>query len=189
MTARSLRRISISMAVVASLLILGCGRDTGPTAPEGMSTNHSADAAAQGGDASSGLLGNLGPLVGNVLQGGMKVVRVAVNGVTGGSVQNGRYKVSFAPGAFLGSQNITVTDLGLESGAIELGPHGLTFSNEVTLEINLEGTGWDSPHPTIEWYNPDSGVWVDMHGTYDPSTHRVRATLPHFSTYRPRAGW
>lgn len=187
MTAQSLRRIGMSMAVVATLLATGCGRDAALTAPE--SPDSSASSAAGGGDASSGLLGNLGGLLSDIAQSGLKIVRVTVNGLVGGTVQNGRYKVSFAPGAFAGSQNITVTDANLPSGAVELGPHGLNFSGEVTLEINLNGTSWDSPHATIDWYDPSSGTWVDMHGTYDASTHRVTATLPHFSTYRPRAGW
>ena len=186
MTAHLLRRIGVSMAVVATLLITGCGRDASLTAPEGGSRE---EAAASGGDASSGLVGSLGSLVSDIAQSGLKIVRVTVNGLVGGSVQNGRYKVSFAPGAFVGAQNITVTDANLPSGAVELGPHGLNFSSEVTLEINLNGTAWDSPHATIEWYDPSSGSWVDMHGTYNPSTHRVTAVLPHFSTYRPRAGW
>jgi len=118
-----------------------------------------------------------------------KSVKKLMKGGSGGEVANGRYKVSFAEGAFPGEQPITVTNPKQPNGQVRLGPHGLAFSAEVTLSIALGGTVWDSPAATIDWWDPSAGVWVDMNGVYDPATRTVTAILPHFSVYRPRAGW
>ena len=190
MTARALQRALVAGFVIASMLVTGCGSgDRQVLGPNGTETPSTAEANGTGQDASSGLIGSLGGLLGSVTQGALHLVGGLVNGLTGGVLTNGRYKVTFAPGAFSGNQYITVTDLGRSDGQVELGPHGLTFSDTVTLEIDLRNTQWDSPHATIEWYDPSTGQWVDMQGTYNPSTHKVKVDLPHFSAYRPRAGW
>lgn len=116
-----------------------------------------------------------------------KTVKKLLKGKAGGEVVNGKHKVKFAPGAFEGEQTICVTTQ--PSGEVVLGPHGLVFSASVELSIDLGGTVWDSPAATIDWWDPSAGVWVDMSGVYDSPTRTVTATLPHFSTYRPRAGW
>lgn len=119
----------------------------------------------------------------------VKLTAMEVEGDVGGVVRNGRNTVTFTPHAFSGDAVITVESLSNADGSVELGPHGLTFDAPVILTINLYGTPWDSPHPTIEWYDPSTGTWVDMGGTYNPGLHSVSTVLPHFSTYRPRAGW
>ena len=116
-------------------------------------------------------------------------VRQRIKGADGGEVVNGRYRLWFAPGAFTGTETITITDPGTADGQCVLGPEGLHFSALVTLTIDVNGTVFDSPVVTIEWWDPTAASWVDMYGLYSAYSHNVYIVLPHFSTYRPRAGW
>lgn len=197
MVSKFVQRSLVLGLVTLGLFLSGCGSNDDsalvlapqPSADGGDSIKDAPAAHDRDGDVDSGLIGGIGSLVGGIVRGAVRLVSTLINGATGGEVSNGRYLLRFQPGAFSGQRVITITDLGVNTGEVELGPHGLNFSNRVELRIDLAGTQFDSPRATIEWFDPDSGQWVDMHGTYDPVTHRVTAVLPHFSRYRPRAGW
>lgn len=169
-TARFLSATLVALALIAS----GCGSNselTGPTRDTSVTGDASA-AKKPAGDKSLGV-----------------TVSAVIDGSRGGTVTNGRYSVWFAPGAFSGTQTITVTDTKSSDGSCMLGPDGLTFSGTVILTIDIKGSGWESPFATIEWWNPTTATWVDLHGIYSADSGKVYTPLAHFSTYRPRAGW
>ncbi len=186
------RRLSASLGMLAALvglsLFAGCGSDSSmPTGAESMigsGSSHESSAASD--DVSAGKTGKTTTL--KTLPPPILVSRV-INGATGGEVVNGRYKVWFAPGAFTGSQTITISDPQKDDGEVVLGPEGLTFSAPVILTIDIKNTKYESPFVTIEWWNPSTAVWVDMLGLYNADQGTVSTMLRHFSIYRPRAGW
>jgi len=111
-------------------------------------------------------------------------------GQKGGVIHLGRLTLTVPPGALRGPQNIRMDVLGNGYVETNLFPEGLTFETPALLEMNLRGTDFDGGDATIYWYDPAAGAWIDLHGTYDPKTHKVSAEIPHFSSYRSgRAGW
>jgi len=75
--------------------------------------------------------------------------------------------------------------------SVELGPDGARFAVPVTLSIDLHGTtARPDDDITLYWWDDANGVWVDVGGTWDPSTMTLTTQLHHFCIYRPgRAGW
>ena len=189
-----LRRVSVSLGLLAALLglgfLAGCGSDSSmPTGLESISGSASShDPGAIPFNVSAGKSGKSGKLTPPPPPSPI-VVSKAIDGAVGGEVVNGRYKVWFAPGAFTGTKTISITDPQTADGQCVLGPEGLEFSRLVILTIDVNGTLYDSPFVTIEWWNPSTALWVDMAGIYSASQHSVYTVLRHFSTYRPRAGW
>jgi hypothetical protein len=116
---------------------------------------------------------------------------VKIDGALGGVVSNDRITLVIPPGAFAGSRVISL-DVQNANGFIEchLFPEGLKFDRPVVLSMSLLNTTGDQQGSTIYWYDPDTGTWVDMQGSYLAPAHGVVASLQHFSTYRAgRAGW
>jgi hypothetical protein len=114
-----------------------------------------------------------------------------INGAVGGVLSNDRFTLVLSPGAFAGSQRISI-EVNNANGYVEcyLFPEGLQFDQPALLSMSLLSTTGDSQATTIYWHDPATDTWVDMMGTYDASAHSVVARLQHFSDYRAgRAGW
>ena len=113
-----------------------------------------------------------------------------IDGAVGGTISTGRYTLTIPPGAFNGTQTISLQSSGGNQLQVVCLPEGLQFAVPATLEINVAGSTVDAGDATIYWYDPDQGVWVDMHGVYQSGKHSVTALIPHFSTYSGgRGGW
>jgi hypothetical protein len=111
-----------------------------------------------------------------------------INGSTGGTIENGRFSVTFAPGAFSGSRRIELIDSTDEYLECQLFPEGIYFTAPVVLTVDLEGTNGDDQSTTVYWNDDDT--WVDVGSWYSSGEHTVSTDLDHFSEYRPgRAGW
>lgn len=111
-----------------------------------------------------------------------------INGSVGGRIENGRFSVTFAPGAFAGNRRIELIDSTEEYLECELFPEGIYFNAPVTLTVDLEGTTGDDYSTTVYWN--DDETWVDVGSWYSSGEHTVSTDLDHFSEYRPgRAGW
>jgi hypothetical protein len=116
---------------------------------------------------------------------------VTINGAVGGVLSNDRITLEIPPGAFAGSRQISL-EVDNVNGYIEcrLFPEGLQFNQPVQLIMSLLNSTGDLQGTTVYWYDPATGIWVDMLGAYDPLAHSVVAELHHFSDYRAgRAGW
>lgn len=117
---------------------------------------------------------------------------LVIDGSAGGALSCGRFALIIPPGAFRGTEAITIehtSDLYVEC---KLGPEGLQFDVPVTLVIDLANTSGDAGDATVYWYDPNPllTLWVDIGGAYDPVTHTIATELAHFSTFRPgRTGW
>jgi hypothetical protein len=122
----------------------------------------------------------------------VKSVSVPIDGAIGGVVELGHSSLTIPPGAFEGTQTITMECDNAAGKECRLYPDGLRFSQPVQLTMKLKGAPIDGPDATIFWWDPTAGAWVDIMGTYDPKGHTVTANLQHFSLYSPgrgRAGW
>ncbi len=113
-----------------------------------------------------------------------------IDGAVGGVVEFGRCTLTFPPGAFEGTETITIECDNSAFVECRLYPEGLQFSRPVQLAMVLKGHASDGPGATIYWWDPSARSWVDLMGAYTPQTHTVTADLQHFSTYSAgRAGW
>lgn len=109
----------------------------------------------------------------------------------GGRLQSGRHTLDVPAGALPWTVPFTMDYYNRGVVSVELGPHGAQFDVPVTLTIDLHGTtARPSDDITLYWWDETNGVWVDVGGTWDPSTMTLTTQLDHFSCYRPgRAGW
>jgi hypothetical protein len=194
--ARTTVKLLALTAVALVLGLAGCGTDRSvapPTQAMGIDGGQWAQAtAAPGTNPSAKGTGN-----GNAWGAGERnrdfSVSIPIDGAVGGVVSLGRCTLTLPPGAFEGTQTITMECD--DAGGLEcrLYPEGLQFSQPVQLTMLLLGAPIDGPGATIYWWDPMAGSWVDMMGTYNPKGHTVTADLHHFSTYSPgkggRAGW
>ena len=113
-----------------------------------------------------------------------------IDGAVGGTSGAGRYTLTIPPGAFQGTQTITLQPACGSNLEVVCKPEGLQFSIPATLEMNVAGSTVDASDATILWYDPANATWVDMHGMYQSGKHSVTALIPHFSTYSGgRGGW
>ena len=111
-----------------------------------------------------------------------------IDGARGGTVVNGRFSVTFAPGAFANSLEIILIDATDEFLECHLFPEGILFEAPVALSVDLEETTGDDAATTVYWNDRDE--WVDVGSWYVSGEHTVSTDLDHFSEYRPgRAGW
>ncbi len=198
MNGRTLATYGILTLVGASFLLAagGCGTDRGaaPGSPvlssdEGIWVR---DLASGGvGPLAQGDLTPTGGRTPGSASGSIAPSATTINGAVGGVVSNSRITLVFPPGAFAGSQTISL-DVKNACGYVEchLFPEGLKFDQPVQLSMSLLNTTGDLQSTTIYWHDPATDTWVDMLGAYDPLTRRVVAKLHHFSDYRAgRAGW
>jgi hypothetical protein len=180
------------MVLIAGLaLVAGCSSDRSLAPP--------IDKPSSGEPEFARILGSTGPHA--IAQGALLGAKVAqsqptgfpIDGSVGGTVQVGRYTLVFPPGAFLGTQTITVSESLAPYVGCKLGPEGLQFKVPVTLKMNLQGSSIDDAAATIFWLNNAMGggtTWVNIGGSYDAQNHTVVTLLAHFSEYRGgRAGW
>lgn len=169
-------------ALLSLTLVVGCGRGpegSAPTAPKAAP------------DSGQPTFLPAPPPTPALVQGLFSETRL-IRARDGGEVRQGRFKVTIPPGALAADTYITVRDRSTSYVRCELQPHGIQFSQPVTLEIDLRGLGW-APYTnwSVYWHQPGN-TWEDQHGVF--TNGRVSAQLWHFSEYAPgmdggRAGW
>jgi hypothetical protein len=187
-----LRKLGFGMVLVLlmALGIASCGDQSLQPVPS--SSPEAVEISAPTPDATTTPEG-LGDLIGGLVRVLLRLVKV-VSDTVGGVLELGPHKLVVPAGALkTPTQTITLIDRGPMDGGVtcELLPHGLQFEREVSLSMSLKGTNVDpNATYTIYWYNENTGRWIDVKATWDPTTKTVTAKLMHFSRYRAgRAGW
>jgi hypothetical protein len=103
----------------------------------------------------------------------------------GGVVTNGRVTLEFPPDALSEDTEITIQMTKPGTLEVELGPHGLTFNEPVTMKMSLRGTTAEgrSAESNTLWWNENQYWWekVADFPTDDPNTSG--ALLEHFSKF------
>ena len=174
-------RIWFAALSVVALIVAGCS--TLPTAPD-------LNAPAASHTASSELL-RLGD-DGVVTQASASSTKT-INGLLGGIVQAGDFKVIVPPLAIRGTATVTVAQPDVASPVVELtiGPESanrfrlpvLLVANASRLNPELLSISY------ISWFNPETGEWERVPGcTVSLLNLTVTAPLSHFSTYRVERG-
>lgn len=111
-----------------------------------------------------------------------------IDGAEGGTIENGRFSLNFAPGAFPGRIKIELIDTTEDYLKCELYPEGIYFNAPVVLTVDVAETTGDDDMTTLYWN--DRGDWTDVGSWYSSGEHTVSTNLEHFSEYAPgRAGW
>jgi hypothetical protein len=192
MTHQNQRLLSFSSALALSLILVlaGCGVDHGSNSGQPSGTPDSQFFRTDSNGAAGPVAQGVKPIKGTRVA-VPEDQTVLIDGSVGGAVALHEYSLSVPAGAFEGTLEVKVEDP--DNGFVEckLYPEGLAFDVPVTLTMDLSSIAIaDGESATIYWWDPSAGVWVDMHGTWDPATRTVSAQLPHFSDYRGgRAGW
>jgi hypothetical protein len=116
---------------------------------------------------------------------------IPIDPAIGGRLHSGRHTLDVPPGALPWTVPFTMDYYNHGVVSVELGPDGAHFAVPLTLSIDLHGTtALPTDDITLYWWDEANGVWVDVGGTWDPSTMTLTTQLDHFSCYRPgRAGW
>ena len=119
-----------------------------------------------------------------------------INGVLGGTVQAGDFRVVFPPGAILGSARVTVTQPDLEAKEVELEISPPSANNFLVPVLLIADCKDMRPQilklQTIHWWNPGTERWQEVPGVKLNLLGRsVQAPLWHFSKYKVdgKAGW
>lgn len=121
-------------------------------------------------------------------------VTKTIDGLTGGSVSNGRWTIRMPAGAFVGVGKVSLGVGSASATACELGilPIGLNrFAVPATLVAQFP-RGTDLSGCVIERYEPATNRWQAVAGSRaDSNTGQVSAPLDHFSSYRVqgKSGW
>jgi len=113
-----------------------------------------------------------------------------INGLVGGTVQVGPWKVLVPAGAFSGSGTITISipDPTVAQCDLNISPSALnSFKVPVTLSCTFK-SATDAQRSDLYWWDPSAKVWRVVPSTLLGSTRS--ALLWHFSKYSAgRAGW
>lgn len=119
-----------------------------------------------------------------------------INGLLGGTVRAGDFRVVFPPGSIRGTAQVTVTQADLANREVELEispPSANAFLVPVLLIADCSDM---KPAllrvQTIHWWNPDTQRWQQVPGvTVNLLGKTVTAPLWHFSKYKVggKAGW
>jgi beta propeller repeat protein len=75
-----------------------------------------------------------------------------------------------------GTAGSSVTFAGM---AYELGPDGATFSPSISLTFTVPQAQWGKEY-IVRSYDQITGTWQDLPTTFDPTTGKVTAQIPHF---------
>jgi len=115
-----------------------------------------------------------------------------INGLLGGSLSCGRFRVTIPAGAFSGTGTVTMTvaDTGTAVVALSISPSNLNnFKLPAVLSFDPTGLGLTYP-VVIYWYDTQRKVWVSLATGVDVATGLPTVLLTHFSTYGAgKAGW
>jgi len=112
----------------------------------------------------------------------------------GGSLQVGRFRLDFAPGALLQDTEISITDVTNSVGYVQcrLEPEGTVFHARVTLRADFSDLATPTQY-TMYWHVPtptSQEVWSDVGGDPTWDGRGILTHLQHFSDYAPgKAGW
>lgn len=119
-----------------------------------------------------------------------------INGLLGGTVRAGDFRVVFPPGAIRGTAQVTVTqrDMATREVELEISPPS---ANAFLVPVLLTADCRDMKPAllrlqTIHWWNPDAQRWQEVPGvTISLLGKSVTAPLWHFSKYKVggKAGW
>ena len=108
----------------------------------------------------------------------------------GGSVELNGFRVDIPAGAL---PQDTVVTLSLPRDEVlgkrvlaEFEPHGIRFSQPVTLTFPLEGV--ILPEGALEVGRWENDAWTSLGGTVSADGKSLSSTTPHFSTYSARGG-
>lgn len=174
-------RVQLVIALAALCATMGCS--SLPTAPE---TGREPDTAARSeGDGAPSA----------VLTQSASSTR-QINGLVGGIVSAGKFKVVIPPLAIRGTATVTVTQPDLSKPVVQLGiaPESANrFFLPVLLVADQSSTDIRTLSASyISWFNPSTGKWQPVPASsVDLKLMTVQAPLFHFSTYRveSKAGW
>ena len=102
----------------------------------------------------------------------------------GGFVELNGFRVDIPAGALPRDTTVTIdlpTDAVLAKRVLaEFGPHGVQFSQPVTLTFPLVGVSLGGPVEVARW---EDGQWVGLGGSVNALGTRLTGTTPHFSYY------
>lgn len=113
-------------------------------------------------------------------------------------VSAGRCVLDVPAGALDAPATFTVSQHDSTLLDFELGPHGATFSQPVTLCVSYAGTNadpsspnYDGSAPKLFWYDEAEGEWREVSGVNDAANRKYTVKLDHFSRYavEGKAGW
>jgi len=193
MSTRSRRfLVALALGTSAAFISVGCIGDTaGPV----VSTS------SRGARTAPALADNSGLTLGSILDPLVRLIFkfVNINGLLGGTVANGRWRLDVPAGAIAGSATVGI---GVPSASsfgcqLEILPASMNhFSTPVRLTANCRDIDRDQLKDwVIWWFDPAAKKWVQVQGSsVDLTRGTVSAPLPHFSAYAvgPRdgkAGW
>jgi hypothetical protein len=115
-----------------------------------------------------------------------------INGLLGGSLSCGRFRVSIPAGAFSGTGTVTMTvaDTSVAVVALTISPNNLNnFKVPAALSYDPAGLGLMDP-VVIYWYDSQRRTWVSLATDVDVATSLPTVYLTHFSNYGAgKAGW
>lgn len=183
---RSLDSLWSVVAVSAALLLtLGCSQS--PMTPE-----ESSGSSAEYGPSSSGSVSlasdNSGPSGGGDSQESSQTI----DGLKGGSVGAGDWKVIVPAGAYIGEARITVTvpDRAVPMCQLDISPASKNnFLVPVSLYYKCKSVD-ETLTRDIRWWNPVAGRWEVIPSSPDLARQYRTALLSHFSDYMSgRSGW
>lgn len=115
-----------------------------------------------------------------------------INGLLGGNLSCGRFRVRIPAGAFSGTGTVTMTvaDTGTAVVSLSISPSNLNnFKVPAALSYDPTGLGVTDP-VVIYWYDSQRRTWVSLGTSIDLATGLPTVLLTHFSTYGAgKAGW
>jgi hypothetical protein len=173
--------------------VFGCGQL--PTSPNSAQTQASAKVAATAEPAS--LLSSVGGVLNTLV--GLIVRTLNLIGSIGGSLSNGRWRITIPAGAVDGNATVSlgVPNLTSPDCALEISPSDKNhFSTAATLTVDCSNVmSSQLASYVIYWYNPSTKQWVELSGSKVNLTNKtVSVQIFHFSQYSVgptggRAGW
>ncbi len=110
---------------------------------------------------------------------GCSIVTSGWIGPAGGSLALAGVRLQIPVGALESSTLIAIERRA--DGSVELSPDGQQFAAPVELSF-MVAPGLDARAQEIQWFDPQSGVWVDIPSIASGATRT--ASLAHFSIYR-----
>ncbi len=144
------------LSLLAAVLFVGCGAETQAPVPADTELSGSAVGVPQ----ASGFDADwIGP--------------------GGGSLSISGSALTIPSGALTTQTYISME--GQSDGSVELLPHGLLFSQAVSLYFIVPMGGGPTTQ-VVEWFDPGKSTWIEIPSQVDP-LGRV-APLQHFSLYR-----
>jgi len=178
------------------LLLAGCSRSL-LTAPGAPTTSAPAPQAIASAPAPPSLLGNVLPVVGNILNWTL-VTQTLVHKDQVTVVTGHRWSIEFEKGSLVNDALITIQDYDPNILDVQFGPHGTQFPVPVTVTVDFANTAadpgaaqYDGSAPVLYWLDDQTNTWVEIPSQTDWANKKLIARLPHFSRYAVggKAGW